>query len=115
MTRWIRLALKTAATGKHPQHLVGAVVVKGGNVLSKAANLSRPFGLDNCGFHAEERALREDIDYRGATIIVVRINSKSGNTGLSRPCIKCMKIIRSRGLKKIIYLSDADNACIERV
>lgn len=115
MSRWVRIALKTACLGEHPRHLVGAIVVKGGKVLSKAANLSRPYGVLNGGFHAEERALREEIDYRGAVVIVVRVNKKTKIVGMSRPCERCMRVIISKGIKKIIYMDSELTVCVEKV
>lgn len=115
MSRWIRLAFKEAKKGRHRQHKVGAVVIRGGKVVSKAYNISRPFGIDNCGFHAEERALREDRNFKGSTIIVVRSNLNFNIAGLSKPCDKCMKVIRAKGVKKICYLDDNKVFITERV
>ena len=95
--------------------MLGAVVIQGGNVISTAANMSRPYGLDNCGFHAEKRALRGRKDFKGAVIIVVRMNTRGKLSGMSRPCPKCMKVIREKKIKKIIYVNDNREICIEKV
>jgi len=115
MVRWVRIAFKVAKKGRHKVHHVGAVVIKGGRVVSKAANMSRPYQKINCGFHAEERALRGNKDFRGAVIIVVRSNVKSNISGLSRPCDKCMKVIRAKGIKKIGYINQDKEFVLERV
>jgi pyrimidine deaminase RibD-like protein len=96
--RWLRLALKLAPKGKHPHHRLGAVIVHAGRVLSKAANLARPFGIENRGRHAEERALRPWTDFTGATLFVAREGSR-----MSRPCDECWKKIQVSGVRRVVY------------
>lgn len=114
MRRWIRSALKIARNGRHPEFKFGAIVIRGGSVISRAANFSRPYGIDNRGFHAEERALNESKNYKGATLIVA-CRTNSGRNHISRPCEICMKLIEQKGITKIIYLNREGNICVERV
>jgi len=114
MRRWIRSALKIAKYGRHPEYKFGALVIKGGSVISRATNYSRPFGLYNRGFHAEERVLNESKDYRGATLVVA-CKTLNGRNHISKPCSNCMKLIEEKGIAKIIYLNREGDICVERV
>lgn len=73
---------------------MAAIVVRGGAVISKAANLHRM----DC--HAERRTLRPHVDYTGADLYVVR-----SNLGISKPCPECMKVIVESGVKNVFYFN----------
>jgi len=91
----------------------GAVIVKGGRVLSTGVNKERnhPTRVSSehikthCSVHAEVDAIKRAGDVRGATIYVARIN-KRGQERNSRPCPLCYKEIINSGIKKIIYTSE---------
>lgn len=114
MYRWIKLAYKESIKGRHKQHFVGVVVVSGGRVLAKSFNLSRPYGIENRGFHAEERALR-NLRVEGTTVIVVRTNRSGNICGQSKPCSRCLAVLRERKVKKICYLDDNKTVVIEKL
>ena len=88
----------------------GAVIVKGGRVLSVGINKFRNHPLiiqpeiikTVCSVHAEVDALRKIKDARGATIYVARVNNR-GAERMSRPCNYCYDAIRKAGISKIIY------------
>lgn len=108
--RWLNVALKEARFGRHKQHRMGAVIVRGGSVLSRAANQSKPFGLTNRGRHAEERALTPTRDFSGAKLYVAREGSR-----MSRPCRSCMRLIIKAGIDRIVYLDWNGLAVEERI
>jgi deoxycytidylate deaminase len=92
----------------------GAVVVKSGRVLGTGFNKDRnspkmtePARIKtDCSFHAEEIAIRDaGENIKGAKIYVARVN-RHGSDRDSRPCPKCLLLIRSVGIKKIIYTSE---------
>jgi deoxycytidylate deaminase len=99
--------MRLAKTGPCDIHH-GAVIVKGGRVMShgvntfrNAPNASLPPG--SVTEHAEEAALRIlNGNARGAKIYIARV-MKSGQTGLSRPCNRCYEAIVNAGIKEIIY------------
>lgn len=91
MPPWIKVAHKESANGVHHSHLLGAVIVRGGAVLAKAANRSP--------IHAEVRAIKKAGDCQGAVLFVVR-----RTLSMSRPCPNCMANIKNAGIKKIVYL-----------
>lgn len=82
-------AIRLANQSEHFQPM-GAIALKGGAVVSKATNGNK-FGL-----HAEWRALRGKGE--ADTIIVARHNG-----GMSRPCLECQKVLRDRGVYRMIY------------
>lgn len=102
----VRMAESSDVSFKH-----GAVVVRGGSVLSVGVNKwKNPMKPDippteydpNISVHAEVDALSRCSDPRGATIYVARVN-KRGEERMSRPCIDCEKALIVAGVKKVIY------------
>lgn len=109
----LSIASRLAETSELPQKH-GAVIVKGGRVLSVGVNKWRnkvnqhPVGTEynpHLTYHAEIDALIRCPDTVGATIYIARVG-KDGLQKFSRPCQRCMKEIRKAGIKKIIYTAD---------
>jgi deoxycytidylate deaminase len=102
---WYSLAEKTARLSEC-RYRLGAVIVKGGNVLSIACNILRTHTshvnwLDwVVSIHAEHRAcLLAQCNIVGATIYVARYK---GDT--SKPCKSCYAAILESGIKEVCYL-----------
>ena len=104
MKRWFKLALKQTQKSTHSKHKVGAVIIKGGAVLSAAHNRGAWW---RCG---ELRAIKIKGNYEGATILVAR-----SNMGCSRPCIRCQKVIKEAGIKSMGYINKQGNFVLEKV
>jgi deoxycytidylate deaminase len=104
MERWIEFARKVGLESPHPKFRLGAVVCRGGQVLAFAPNLAR------WGRCAERRCLVRNIDFRGATIYIVRTNFR-----MSRPCVHCLERIKETGIKKMVYLNDSGEIVQERL
>jgi pyrimidine deaminase RibD-like protein len=111
--RFLELAARNAALSdcsfKH-----GALVVRGGAVISSAPNKHRnPPAISYTGssVHAEVAALRRT-HAAGATLYVVRL-APSG-LALSRPCGRCWTAIERSGVKAVVY-STAAGYQVERV
>lgn len=107
---YLRLALNLAKSSscknKH-----GAVIAKGGSILSLGINKSKnhpdiiPENLikDACHVHAEIDAIKKvKGSLRGATIYVARTN-QMGKGIMSRPCDRCYEAITLVGITKIVY------------
>lgn len=114
INRWISQAHKESLSGRHKDQLIGVLLMKGGKVLARASNLSRPFGECNRGFHAEERILRHRCA-KGCTLVVVRSNRKGQVSTMSRPCKKCFPLVQASGVKKIVYVDWDGKIVVERV
>jgi pyrimidine deaminase RibD-like protein len=111
--RFLELAARNAALSNCPfKH--GALVVRGGSILSSAPNKHRnPPTIDYLGssVHAEVAALR-GTHAAGATLYVVRL-APSG-LALSRPCPRCWTAIERSGVKAVVY-STGSGYAVERV
>lgn len=112
---WLRQATQLAKTSTY-SYRHGAVITKGGRLLSSGVNSERndprmfaEFSKENLSEHAEMAALRQlGGEARGAKIYVSRWMWKQGEdkTGLSRPCNNCYQALVKAGIKEIIYTTD---------
>jgi tRNA(Arg) A34 adenosine deaminase TadA len=104
--RWLRLAILQAEQAPHAQWRVGAVLVRGGSVLSSGFNRYRNdpslVELDGVSYHAEEAAIRRAGDPDGATLYVARIK-RDGDLGMAKPCQKCQQIILDTGVHTVVW------------
>ncbi len=106
--RMLDLALKFAESSDGVKRH-GAVIVRGGRVLSVGVNKWRnrylPASVDydpNLTVHAEIDALSRLENPRGATIYIARVNNQ-GKAMMSRPCIRCEAELQRLGVKKVVY------------
>jgi deoxycytidylate deaminase len=117
LNRATRLAAKSQVVQRH-----GAVVVKGGSVISTGVNsyandpvmfpvdhfevdsMPRFSNRNHLSVHAEVAAIRRasSEQLRGAVLYVARI-SKGGVVGNSAPCAQCAAEVLKAGIKKVIY------------
>lgn len=83
---------------------VGAAVVKGGRILGVGCN--RPGSStrtpSSWSRHAELQAIVNAGDVRGATIYVYS-ERRDGTIRLAKPCVNCAELIRTAGIKKVVY------------
>ena len=109
---FLNLAMKVAEPSEC-NHRHGAVIVRGGSVLSVGMNkwrnevalinqLHAEGRSTNISVHAEVDALSRVADPRGATIYVARVN-RNGAPRLSKPCSSCARALKDAGISKIIY------------
>lgn len=113
---YIQLCLAQASLSRAKYYKVGAILVKGGKIISRGYNrnsamadrISKKFGVDFWTLHAEMDALFsvDAKNLQGMTLYVAGV-SKAGNLVCSKPCKKCLKIIQKLGIK-VIYLDKGD-------
>ena len=114
--RFVELGKKIAESSDFGEYRHGAVLVKGGSVISTSANKNsyaswgNRFRKRDCGHatHHAELGCILGIDRsvtKGATIYVVRIG-KSGDLKLSKPCDMCRDVLQHVGIKKVVYTID---------
>lgn len=110
----LRIATKQAAKSNYYYRL-GAVITKGKRVIATGYNkLSYcPVNNFNNSRHAEMDVILKVLK-RGkeglssllnSTLHVTRITT-TGRPAMAKPCPKCMNLIYSVGIKKIIYTTD---------
>lgn len=108
------MAAKIAKKSTFQRHRLGAVIVKGGRVLSTGFNQHRPSAkLGTPTLHAEAAAILKLLNQRrlhdltGADLYVTRFTA-GGAVGISKPCRACTELIRSAGIRNVYYTTDAD-------
>jgi deoxycytidylate deaminase len=103
-------ATKSAARNTH-----GAVIVKGGRVVGTGYNKNRnhpkfvsPEHIkSDCSVHAEASAIRDaGNDVRNAVIYVARV-SKNGEDRESKPCPRCLTLIKESGIKRVVHTTQS--------
>jgi len=108
----LKLAAKQAKKSSFKYRL-GAVIVKGGRILSTGYNVvgksTALFKHRWNSIHAEQSAILRLLKQprglehlRGATLYVTRILS-NGCFSLAKPCPVCMGTIRAVGISKVVY------------
>ena len=119
--KMLDLAKNVATTSDIKQYKLGAVIVKGREVLSMAANSTKTHPLQK-KFNRQRGDMAEEWTYlhaeiaaiirvknkkllAGATIYIHR-SFKCGSNAMARPCPACMAAISLAGIKKIVYTTD---------
>lgn len=119
--RFIGLAEGLIYQSNNEKYKLGAVLVKGGSVISTGVNRksARPFFVRNNGkesLHAEIDCLYW-IDKKVSNGCVIYISGRSvaGNYIRTRPCTSCIDIIIKMGVRKIYYHETTGEVICERV
>jgi tRNA(Arg) A34 adenosine deaminase TadA len=113
----IEAARGTGLPDDLPAHL-GAVIVRGGKVLSVGVNSRRqneyvffhgnhPDGT----VHAEIDAVfkvRRKIDLDGCKMYVARV-TKNGDIALAKPCEMCRQVLSRYGIRRVYFTVDEDH------
>lgn len=110
MGTYCRQAVSIAHRCLDNRHRLGAVIVSGGRIISKAHNLRTR--------HAEHRAVSPvwKSELKGATIYVARpLHIQPGAVGMARPCHKCLKLLREVGIVKVVYSNDSGGWTVENI
>lgn len=104
-----RLAKRKAQESPFQKHKLGAVIVKGGRVLSTGYNEIRyTRELRKHSVHAEQAAILRLLKDRrvdalvGSEIYVSR-TTPGGRVACAKPCVMCHDLIRSCGLRWVHY------------
>lgn len=116
-----QIAVRQAQKSLYPRFRHGAVLAKGGRVLTKAPNIKKTITPQtSTSTHAEIAALKRlqtKSRLHGspeANLYVCRVTPANG-LGFSRPCPKCMAAIKASGLVKAIYYSLSDGTWAKEV
>jgi deoxycytidylate deaminase len=115
-----RIASKEAAKSQH-KHRLGAVIVKGGRILSTGFNSLRPSRvIKSLTLHAEAAAILKLLkegrlaSLAGSEIYVTRFTA-GGAVGLAKPCMDCNALIRSVGIRKVHYTDSMGGTLTESI
>lgn len=96
---YLEIALQLAAKKQDRRFLHAAVGIRSDGTLVQACN--GPAKTPNRMGHAEYRLCRK-LDY-GAEVYVVRLSRETGQLVLSRPCNNCIKVLKSKKVKRVYY------------
>lgn len=119
---YLKCAKEISNNSDFPRIHIGCVVVQGHRIISSGYNSAtktssvqshinkKHFRCDCLGkLHAETMALlpflKTHTSLAGATVYTYR-EMANGELGKSRPCPRCMSLIKSLGIKKIVYTTD---------
>lgn len=121
--RMINHALHMADMSDAIPYKIGCVVAQKNKIINASFNSSKThpmqkhynkerFDGDDTPHrvHAEIHALapyiEDDVDWKNVTVYIARKRRCDGENGMSRPCPACMKMIKSLGIKNIVYTTD---------
>lgn len=109
----IKGVIKEAEKSSMPIFKVGAIIFDGKRIISHGHNkkgicskIHPKYQNSRDSVHAEQDAIikvKNWIKLNGASIIVVRINSTSGNISMGFPCQMCLNMINHVKIKNIYY------------
>lgn len=121
-------AAAVAANSDFDRYHLGCIAVLKNKVIASASNKLKTHPLQkeyddkyrqfNClsnpknmySLHAEIACLKQlrgqDINYKDLELYIVRLR-KDTKYGMARPCSACMNLIKSMGIKKIFYTTNA--------
>jgi len=94
---YLRLAIRAADKSPHRRFRHGALVTKGGSVLS--------VGHNHHTVHAEMAACNR-VDpklLRGSTVWSVRLTKSGCKCANAKPCAQCLAELERLGIRKVIY------------
>ena len=97
---YFELAGKMAVSKQDQRtYLLGAIGIRGDNAIVSSMNAPTPFPTREA--HAEYKLVRK-LDH-GATVYVARIRTGDGAFANAKPCKDCMKVLKSRRVKRVYY------------
>jgi deoxycytidylate deaminase len=107
--------IKREASKATMRYQLGAVVVRGGRIISTGYNQHRHVDLPAAWSKredticAERDALRKCLHKaKGATVYVGK-HTPGGRMRMARPCAACVAMMRDAGIKKIYYTDSNGN------
>lgn len=116
--KFIDLAARVASNSSDTEFQIGAVLIRGKNIISTGWNQgSKTHPMQyrmypqrpGTGLHAEIHTLQglRPYDVAGSDLYICRVRS-SGDYGLSKPCDRCMVILRDYSVKRIFFSEGPD-------
>lgn len=112
-----QLAKKLAVSSTYGNFRHGAVLARGGSIISLGVNsdkycsVGKSFRSEDKGnptYHAEIRALLNIPRHitRGAVMYVARCSKNGEENRMSKPCSMCHAVMEERGIRKVYYTVD---------
>lgn len=117
----LKRAIKVAEGSQYYPFQIGALVFKGSRIFAEGKNKvgssSRIKDRDKfvkCSVHAEADVLSKlsNDKTKGASLIIIRLNSGTKKMSNGKPCEFCQRMIYEKGIKKV-YVSNSDGKLTE--
>lgn len=117
----LSLATKRARQSVFKQQ-VGAVLVKGGRVISTGYNQlrytsSKTPRRHEQSLHAEQACILRaphNTDFKGSILFISRV-TKDGKHALAKPCPFCTALLKSLSIKKVVYTTGPTSFTMENL
>lgn len=116
LTGYLLEAFKIAQNHPHYKELPslhGAVLVKGGNIISRGYNKpKRNVFIDihayheGCNIHSELDCVlkaRRKMNLRGCKMYVARMRKDTKRPAMSKPCPMCQRVLKHYGIKRVYF------------
>ena len=120
-------ALSIAECSDYGRYHMGCVVAQKNTVLNTAFNTCKTHPLQkkynrerfpeddkphylHAEIHALAPLLNEEIEWSKVTVYIARKRKCDGENGMARPCAGCMKMIKSLGVKGVVYTTNFGTA-----
>lgn len=109
-TKFFNLAKKLSYKSDYYAHRLGAVVVRGNEIIGVGFNKKKTHPLSETRFnniHAELSAILNsgEENLEGCSIYVYR-ETKHGSPAMARPCEHCIKLLKQVNISKIYYSTE---------
>jgi deoxycytidylate deaminase len=118
--RYLQMAANVSRSSDHTLHKMGAVIVRGGNVISVGCNKNRTHPMSKNYYrtiHAELDAMIAAGFVHGTydgKMYVVRM-TKGGAMATSKPCKDCWVLLKQAGILKVTFINGKGEIVSERV
>lgn len=110
IVKYFNMAKKLAKKSDHYQHKFGCVIVKkntpvgfGYNQIKTHTKSPHAWKMIHAEFHAIVGV--DPADLRNASVFVHR-ESKTGKTGMAKPCASCEKMLQDVKVKEVYYTTE---------
>ena len=105
--RFERIARSDVLKSDLHRHNISAMIVKGGQIVSRGVNRHHRDGSIHAEVSALTQMIRRKASPEGCEIYVYRFMA-DGSYGLAKPCQECQRALLEAGIKRVWY-SDYDN------
>ncbi len=110
INRFLQLAKKIAKKSNHPRYKFGCIIFKKNDIINIGYNQLKTHPKSPHlwkTIHAEfHTILGTDVSDLENSEIVIYMENKNGEVGLSKPCKTCENMLSNVGIKRIYYTTE---------
>lgn len=113
-SKFFNLARKLSYKSDYHSHRLGAVIVRGGDIIGVGFNKRKTHPMSKTRFnniHAELSAvLNSGLETLHGCDIYIYRETKLGQVALARPCAHCAEMLRQLSISNVYYTTDTGYA-----